>query len=277
VRRRRLRRPSGLALVSLVVLAALYAPILLVLVNSVNADSLMLGWGGFTTHWYRQALGSGDVRSSLWTSVQVALLSTALSLIVAVAAALWARRARARGRRLLDATTYMRIIMPETVVAIGLFLLLRRYDVNLGVTTIVVGHVVFNSAYATIVVQARMATLSTALEEAAADLGATPWRAFRRVTLPLLAPAVLAAGLLIFSFSFDDVVTSLFLGGPDAQTLPVLLLGLIRLHVTPEVNAIGVLIILTTTALLALAAGLSSVRAAAGARVEAAAGDGGHP
>jgi ABC-type spermidine/putrescine transport system permease subunit II len=97
------------------------------------------------------------------------------------------------------------------------------------------------------------------------------------VTLPLLAPAVLAAGLLIFSFSFDDVVTSLFLGGPDAQTLPVLLLGLIRLHVTPEVNAIGVLIILTTTALLALAAGLSSVRAAAGARVEAAAGDGGHP
>ncbi len=168
---------------------------------------------------------------------------------------------------MLDATTYMRIILPETVLAIGLFLLLRRYDVGLGVATIVIGHVVFNSAYATIVIQARMATLSETLEQAAADLGATPWRVFRRVTLPLILPAVIVAGLLVFSFSFDDVVTSLFLGGPDAETLPVLLLGLIRLHVTPEVNAIGVLVMLTTTALLALAAILSSVRSAAGARL----------
>ena len=168
---------------------------------------------------------------------------------------------------MLDATTYMRIILPETVLAIGLFLLLRRYDVGLGVATIVIGHVVFNSAYATIVIQARMSTLSETLEQAAADLGATPWRVFRRVTLPLILPAVIVAGLLVFSFSFDDVVTSLFLGGPDAETLPVLLLGLIRLHVTPEVNAIGVLVMLTTTALLALAAMLSSVRSAAGARL----------
>src|SRR5205085_10236742 len=104
-----------------------------------------------------------------------------------------------------------RIIMPETVVALGLFLLLRREDVRLGVATIVVGHVVFTSAYATIIVQARLATLDTTLEAAAADLGATPWRSFRRVTLPLMLPAVIASALLIFSFSFDDVVTSLFL------------------------------------------------------------------
>ncbi len=168
---------------------------------------------------------------------------------------------------MLDATTYMRIILPETVLAIGLFLLLRRYDVGLGVVTIVIGHVVFNSAYATIVIQARMSTLSETLEQAAADLGATPWRVFRRVTLPLIMPAVIVAGLLVFSFSVDDVVTSLFLGGPNAETLPVLLLGLIRLHVTPEVNAIGVLVMLTTTALLAVAAILSSVRSAAGARL----------
>ena len=95
----------------------------------------------------------------------------------------------------------MRIILPETVLAIGLFLLLRRYDVGLGVATIVIGHVVFNSAYATIVIQARMATLSETLEQAAADLGATPWRVFRRVTLPLIMPAVIVAGLLVFSFS----------------------------------------------------------------------------
>jgi ABC-type spermidine/putrescine transport system permease subunit II len=267
-----MRRPSGLALVSLGVLALLYAPIALVAINSVNSDDSLLGWGGFTTRWYRQAVDDPDVRSGLLVSVEVALLATVLSLIVAVAAALWARGSGRRGRQFLDLTTYARIIMPETVAAIGLFLLLRRENVQLGVPTIVIGHVVFNSAYATIIIQARMATLDTTLEAAAADLGATPWRAFRRVTLPLILPAVIAAALLTFSFSFDDVVTSLFLGGPDAQTLPVLLLGMIRLHVTPEVNAIGVLVMLTTTALFGLAALMLSVRAAAGARFNAGSG-----
>ena len=261
-----MRRPSGLALVSLVVLALLYAPIVLVVLNSVNSDELLVGWGGFTTRWFREALSDARVRDALLTSVEVALLSTAVSLVLAITAALWARRASVRARRLLDGTTYMRIILPETVIALGLFLLLRRQDVSLGIATIVIGHVVFNSAYATIVIQARLATLTDQLEEAAADLGATPWRVFRRVTLPLVAPAVLVAGLLVFSFSFDDVVTSLFLGGSSAETLPVLLLGMIRLHVTPEVNAIGVLVMVTTTALLALAAALAGIRGAVGAQ-----------
>ena len=100
-------------------------------------------------------------------------------------------------------------------------------------------HVVFNSAYATIIIQARLATLSATLEEAAADLGANRWRVFRRVTLPLLLPAVIVAALLIVSFSFDDVIVSQFLGGNNAEPVSVLLLGMIRLHVTPEVNAIG--------------------------------------
>lgn len=268
-----MRRPSGLALVSLGVLALLYAPIVLMGINSVNSDESLLGWGGFTTRWFRQAVDDPDVRSGLWVSVQVALLSTVISLALAVAGALWSRGASRGGRQLLDVTTYARIIMPETVVAIGLFLLLRRQDVQLGVATIVIGHVVFNSAYATIIIQARLATLDTTLEAAAADLGATPWRAFRRVTLPLILPAVIAAALLTFSFSFDDVVTSLFLGGPDAQTLPVLLLGLIRLHVTPEVNAIGVLVMMTTIALFALAAVMLSVHTAAGARFNAGRGE----
>jgi ABC-type spermidine/putrescine transport system permease subunit II len=261
------RRPSGLAIVSLVVLVLLYAPIAVVVVNSVNGDESLVGWGGFTLSWFGEAIHDGDVRNALVASLEVALLSTAISLVLAVTAALWARRASQRARRVLDATTYMRIILPETVIAIGLFLLLRREDVKLGVATIVIGHVVFNSAYATVVIQARMATLTETLEQAAADLGAPPWRVFRRVTLPLILPAVVVAGLLIFSFSFDDVVTSLFLGGTEVETLPVLLLGMIRLHVTPEVNAIGVLVMLTTTGLLALAAALTTVRGAVGARV----------
>jgi ABC-type spermidine/putrescine transport system permease subunit II len=261
------RRPSGIAVVSVVILTALWAPIAIVGINSVNSDERLISWGGFTTEWFSQALDDERVRHAFVTSLQVALLSTIVSLAVAITASLWARRASSRSRGMLDATTYMRIILPETVLAIGLFLLLRRYDVSLGIATIVIGHVVFNSAYATIIIQARLATLSETLEQAAADLGATPWRAFRRVTMPLILPAVIVAALLVFSFSLDNVVMSLFLGGPNAETLPVLLLGLIRLQVTPEVNAIGVLVMITTTGLLALAAVLSSVRGAAGARL----------
>src|SRR5439155_26527551 len=111
----------------------------------------------------------------------------------------------------LDATTFMRIALPEVVLALALFVMLRRANFTLGMWTVIAGHVVFNSAYATIVVQARVAALERTLEYAAADLGAQPWRVFRLVVLPLLTPAVVVAALLCFTFSFDDVVTSLIL------------------------------------------------------------------
>jgi ABC-type spermidine/putrescine transport system permease subunit II len=130
-------------------------------------------------------------------------------------------------------------VLPEVVFALGLLVLLGKLHIPFGVGAIVLGHVVFNSAYATVIIQARLASLNETLEEAASDLGANRWRVFRRVTMPLLLPAVIVAGLLIISFSFDDVIVSQFLGGNSAQPVSVLILGLIHLHVTPEVNAIG--------------------------------------
>jgi ABC-type spermidine/putrescine transport system permease subunit II len=258
------RRPSGLALFSALVFAFLYVPIIVVIVNSVNADENLLGWSGFTLDWYGEAFADERVRADFVTSVQVAVLSTVLSLALAVAGGLWYRRSGRRARGLFDASTYMRIILPEVVMAIGLFLLLRQLGVQLGLWTIVIAHVVFNSAYATLVIQARMATLTDTLEEAAADLGARPRRVFRRVTLPLLMPAIIVAGLLCMTFSFDNVVSSLFLGGTEAETLPVLLLGLTRVRVTPEVNAISTALMLMTAVTFALAALVTSVRGAAG-------------
>jgi ABC-type spermidine/putrescine transport system permease subunit II len=208
------------------------------------------------------------VRDDFVTSVEVALISTAISLVIAVSAGLWWRRASSRARKVLDATTYMRIVLPEVVMALALFLILTRYQVALGVPTIVAGHVVFNSAYATLIIQARLATMNEVLEEAASDLGASRWRVFRRVTLPQLMPAVTVAALLVLSFSFDDVVTSLFLGGANAETLPVLLLGLIRLHVTPEVNAIASGVTIITLVTFSLAAAIVSLRGAAGVRTQ---------
>jgi ABC-type spermidine/putrescine transport system permease subunit II len=248
------RRPTGLGLIALVVLGFLYLPIVVVVANAFNADRTLTHWGGLTTHWFAVAFGDSATWAALWASARIALVSTTISLLIAVPAGLWARRATFRGRAVLDGTTYVRIILPEIVAAVGLFLLFRRFDLGLGMWTVVVGHVVFNSAYATIVIQARMATLSTTLEEAAADLGATPLRTFWRVTLPLLRPAIIVAGLLAFTFSFDNVITSAFLGG-DQATLPVLVFGLMRFHVTPAVNAIaaGVMLITLVTFVLATA------------------------
>jgi ABC-type spermidine/putrescine transport system permease subunit II len=254
-----MKRPGGLAMITSAVLLFLFAPIAVVVLNAFNGNRTLDRWGGFTVHWFRQAFSDPAVWSALWTSVRVAVASTVISLAIAIPAALWTRRAGPRARALLDGTTYMRIVLPEIVAAVGLFLLFRQLNFGLGILTIVAGHVVFNSAYATIVIQARVATLSTELEEAAADLGAIPWRAFRRVTLPLLRPAVIVAALLIFTFSMDDVVTSAFLSG-NSVTLPVLIFGLMRFHVTPEVNAIAAGVTVLTLATFSLATALLGLR-----------------
>ena len=242
--RRRLPRPASVF--TAFVMVCLYAPIVVVIVFSVDKDPALISWKGFTTQWYSQAFNDPQVRRDMLTSLEVAALSTVISLAIAICAGLWTRKAAPRHRRVFDAFTYSRIVLPEVVFALGLLVLFNKLHIAFGVGAIVLGHVVFNSAYATIIIQARLATLSTSLEEAAADLGATPWRVFKRVTMPLLMPAVLVAALLTISFSFDDVIVSQFLGGNNAEPVSVLLLGMIHLHVTPEVNAIGSALMLIT-------------------------------
>jgi len=256
----RLRPPRGASVVTSVVMVCLYAPIVAVLVYSVDKDPLLISWTGFTTHWYVQAFNDPQVRADFLTSVEVAALSTAISVAIAVTAGLWSRRASPRARRIFDALTYSRIVLPEVVFALGLLVLFSKLHIAFGVGAIVLGHVVFNSAYATVIIQARFQTLSETLEEAAADLGANRWRVFRRVTLPLLMPAILVASLLAVSFSFDDVIVSQFLGGASAEPISVLLLGMIRLHVTPEVNAIGAALMLITLTTFATAGLITVLR-----------------
>jgi ABC-type spermidine/putrescine transport system permease subunit II len=260
----RSRIPSLSGVITTLVMICLYAPIVTVVAFSVDKDPLLLHWTGFTLHWYEVAVHDPEAHADFVTSMEVAGASTVISLVIAITAGLWSRRASPRARRMFDLLTYSRILLPEVVVALGLFVLFQKLGFPLGVWAIVFGHVVFNSAYATVIIQARLATLGTSAEHAAADLGASPWRVFRRVTMPLLRPAILVAALLAISFSFDDVVSSLFLGGTSAETIPVLLLGMIRLHVTPEVNAIGAGQMLITTVTFAIA-GLVTVLRPTGA------------
>jgi ABC-type spermidine/putrescine transport system permease subunit II len=249
-------RPSGLFLFTMLVLLFLYAPIGVVIANSFNGDGSLTSWGGFTLRWYQDAVEDSRVRAAAVTSLEIAAITTVISLVIAVTAGLWTRTASPLKRQALDASTYMRIVLPEIVAALALFLLFRRLGLELGLWAIVVGHVVFNSAYATIVIQARLMTLPTIYEDAAADLGARPRRVFQRVTLPLLAPAIAVAGLLVFTFSLDNVITSLFLSGGNAETIPILLFGMARFHITPELNAIGAAVMVVTTISFAATVGL---------------------
>ncbi len=241
------------AMVSLVVVVFLWAPLVLVAVNSLNKDLLLTRWAGATFRWYREAIQSQDVQGGLRSTMAIAFGSTGLSLVLAVTGALWRRRASSRGRRLFDLLTYLRILLPEVVFAVALFLLFTRVRFPLGIVAVVIGHTVWNSAYATLIVRARLVALDPALEDAAADLGASPWGVFLRVLMPGLLPGIVAAGLLAFTFSFDDVVTSYFLAGNNISSpLPVVILSMIRQRVSPEINAIGILVMAFTVTTMAI-------------------------
>lgn len=266
---RLLRRHPVVVVVSILALVFMWLPLAVVLINSLNADPILVRWGGFTLGWFEQAFRDEQVRSALVTSLQVGVLTAALSLVIAVTGVLWWRGASARGRRVFDVTVYARLVLPEVVFATALFLVFTRSGFALGLWATVLGHTVWASAFATVILQARARLLDRAVEEAAADLGASPVGVFFRVTLRGLLPGILAAGMLAFTLSFDDVVTSFFLNGPRLTTLPQLVLGLIRFHVTPEVNAIGALVAVTmigSTLLVVWLLGLSGRRSDSVAR-----------
>jgi ABC-type spermidine/putrescine transport system permease subunit II len=240
------------ASISVIIIVILWAPLAMTALNAVNANELLTGWDGATLQWFREALENPDARSGLAATLLIAVVTSVLSVGVAVTGALWWRRASARGRRLFDFLTYLRIIMPEVVFAVALFLLFTKVGVPLGTVAVILGHTVWSSAYATLVVQSRVIGLDPSLEDAAADLGAAPVGIFWRVTVPNLLPAIAAAALLTFTFSFDNLVTSFFMSGTETSTLPVVVLSMIRFRISPEVNAIGIAVMATTVTTMSI-------------------------
>jgi ABC-type spermidine/putrescine transport system permease subunit II len=248
------------------VLLLLNLPILAVAINSLNAGDTVTDWTGVSLRWFGEIIGDDRIRVAFWNSVVIGLLATAVSVVIGVMTTLAARLLPRRAQTAFTLTTYARLILPEVVTAVGLYLLFDYLGIGFGVATVVVGHALFCSAYATVVIQARYAGISDRYADAAADLGATPMRTFRRVTVPLLAPALFVSALLSFAFSFDDVLSTTFLSGPDTETLPVLMMGMIRQHVTPEVNAIAATVMVATLVAVALLIAATNIRAVAGAR-----------
>ncbi|MEH6677316.1 ABC transporter permease [Phenylobacterium sp.] len=232
----------------------LYLPILLLVIYSFNASRLVTVWGGFSTRWYTSLFQNEQLLAAAWVTLRVAFVSATLATILGALAALGLVRAgRFRGRTLFSSMTYAPLVMPEVILGLSLLLLFVSVGLPRGFWTVTIAHTTLTLCYATVVVQARLVSFDEALEEAARDLGAPPWKAFVMVTLPNIAPAVAAAWMLAFTLSLDDLVIASFTTGPGATTLPIRIYSAVRLGVSPEINAISTLLIgLVATGVIAV-------------------------
>ncbi|HUJ23876.1 MAG TPA: ABC transporter permease [Bryobacteraceae bacterium] len=249
----------GLALYAAAAYLFLHLPLATLVIFSFNASRFTL-WEGFSLRWYQAVFTDPDMADAAWNSVIIALTSTVISTIAGTltAYALWKRRSH-----LLSGSLYLSLVTPEIVTGISLLAFFqwafRWLGWHLGLYTVILAHVSFSIAYVAIVVAARLRTFDPALEEAAMDLGATEWRAFRRVTLPALAPGIVAAALLALTISFDDYVITSLVAGVDSTTLPMVIYAMARRGANPSINAISALIVIVFGALILVSERLREV------------------
>lgn len=242
----------GLAVYAIAIYAFLHLPLLILAVLSVNA-SRFTAWQGVSLHWYRAMFADRDLLESAGNSLAIAVASTTLSTVIGTLAAyaLWKRASN-----WLAGGLYLSLVTPEIVTGVSLLALFQwafRYvNFRLGMHTVILAHVSFSIAYVVVVVLARLRGFDPALEEAAQDLGSTEFAAFRRVTLPYLAPAIAAAAMLAFTISIDDYVITSLVAGIDSQTLPMVIYAMARRGVSPVLNAVSTTIVVLLGTLVLL-------------------------
>ncbi|MCH2164588.1 MAG: ABC transporter permease subunit [Marinovum sp.] len=240
-----MRRFSRFNAVSLTLgFAFLYLPMLILVIYSFNSNKLVTVWAGFSTKWYGELFQNEAFLDAAWVTLRVAVISSTLATILGTMAAYALVRAgRFSGRTLFSGMIYAPLVMPEVITGLSLLLLFIGIGLDRGVFTIILAHTTFSMAFVSVVVSSRLVSFDRSLEEAALDLGATPFDAFRLVTLPIIAPAVISGWLLAFTLSLDDLVIASFTSGPSATTLPIKIFSAVRLGVSPEINALSTIMI----------------------------------
>lgn len=228
----------------------IYFPILILIVFSFNSQKVNVRWEGFTLHWYTELFQNADVLMATRNSLLVAVIATLAATIIGTLAALALQRYRFPGYNLSESLLYIPVIIPEVVMGIALLAFFVQVGVRLGLGTITLAHTAFGIPFVALVVRARLHGFDKAIEEAAMDLGANEWTTFWRVTLPTIMPGVLSGALLAFTLSLDDYVITYFTAGPGSTTLPLRIFSMVRFAVTPEVNALSTLWVLTVFILL---------------------------
>jgi putrescine transport system permease protein len=240
--------------------AFLYIPLLSVVFYSFNASSLATVWGGFSTRWYGELLQNEQVLDALLLSVKIAVTSASMATILGTMSGLaLARFGRFNGRTLFSGMISSPMVMPEVITGLSLLLLfitlqqLTGWPGQRGFSTITIAHTTFSMAYVAVIVHSRLIAMDESLEEAAMDLGGKPLRVVFDITLPLIAPAMIAGWLLAFTLSLDDLVIASFVSGPGSTTLPMLIFSKVKLGVSPDINALATLIIVAVSLGVAVA------------------------
>ena len=248
--------------------AFLYLPMVILVIYSFNSSKLVTVWAGFSTKWYGELMRNEAFLDAAWVTIKVAVLSSTFATVLGTLAAyVLVRAGRFWGRTLFSGMIYAPLVMPEVITGLSLLLLFIGIGLDRGVMTIVLAHTTFSMCYVSVVVSSRLATFDMSLEEAALDLGSPPFEAFRLVTLPIIAPAVISGWLLAFTLSLDDLVIASFTSGPSATTLPIKIFSAVRLGVSPEINALSTIMIAIVT-IGVISASLISKRAAVRQRLE---------
>lgn len=228
--------------------AFLYLPMVILVIYSFNESKLVTVWAGFSTKWYGELLQNEAFLDAAWVTVKVAVLSSTLATVLGTMAAyVLVRGGRFLGRTIFSGMIYAPLVMPEVITGLSLLLLFIGIGLDRGVLTIVLAHTTFSMCYVSVVVSSRLMTFDRSLEEAALDLGCSSFDAFRLVTLPIIAPAVISGWLLAFTLSLDDLVIASFTAGPSATTLPIKIFSAVRLGVSPEINALSSIMIAIVT------------------------------
>jgi spermidine/putrescine transport system permease protein len=252
-----------LALNAVVAYSFLYLPIVVLVLFSFSASRYASIWGGFSLEWYAKLFRNPDIARALFNSLVIAAGTTLIATVLGTLAALGLERVADRRRAShYDAALTLPILMPDIVQGIALLLFfvlvfngleyLLDWRPTLGRTTVIIAHAAFAVSYVAVVVRARLSGMDKRLEEAAMDLGANEWQVFQRITLPLIWPGVLSGGLLAFTLSLDEFVITFFTSGPGATTLPIQVWSMVKRGVTPEINALSTLMLLSSIALVAL-------------------------
>lgn len=248
------RRSTGLWLVAILGYLFLYAPLAIVVVYSFNDSRLNAQWVGFTLDWYRKLFHNEEMLGAAWNSLLIGVIASAISTLLGTMAGYAMHRFRLR---LLPFLVVAPIAIPEILTGVSLLIFFVAINLTLGLASIILAHIAFCIGFVAIVVRARLAGMDESLVEAARDLGATPFQAFRLITLPLIMPGVIAGALMAFTLSIDDFVITYFTAGAGALTLPLEIYTMVKISVTPEVNAVSTLLMALTLALIVVASRLS--------------------
>ena len=242
--------------------AFLYLPMLVLIVYSFNKSKLVTVWAGFSTQWYGELFRNEAFLDAAANTLKVAVISSTIATVLGTMAAyVLIRSGRFAGRTLFSGMIYAPLVMPEVITGLSLLLLFIGIGLDRGILTIVLAHTTFAMCYVSVVVSSRLMTFDRSLEEAALDLGCSAFDAFRLITLPIIAPAVISGWLLAFTLSLDDLVIASFTAGPSATTLPIKIFSAVRLGVSPEINALSTIMI-SVVAVGVISASLISKRAA---------------